>query len=59
MKNPDGRGYIYAEERERLMCFEYITNGSLDTKITGTLLFHADKTKINVYFELLVFKSRH
>ncbi|KAM3277406.1 hypothetical protein ACQJBY_045344 [Aegilops geniculata] len=37
MKIPDRKGYIYAEIRERLMCFEYISNGSLDTKITDEL----------------------
>jgi coatomer subunit beta' len=35
MKNPESRGYIYAEIRERLLCFEYISNGSLDTRITS------------------------
>jgi coatomer subunit beta' len=36
VKNPESRGYIYAEKRERLICFEYISNGSLDKHITGT-----------------------
>lgn len=30
--------HIYAEVRERLLCFEYISNGSLQKYITGTLL---------------------
>ncbi|VAH13398.1 unnamed protein product [Triticum turgidum subsp. durum] len=28
------RGYIYAEMRERLICIEYVPNGTLDTHIT-------------------------
>jgi coatomer subunit beta' len=31
------RDYIYVEERERILCFEYINNGSLEKYITGTL----------------------
>jgi len=34
MKNPESKRYIFSQIRERLVCFEYITNGSLDTKIT-------------------------
>jgi len=34
MKNPESKGYIFAEIRERLLCFDYISNGSLDTKFT-------------------------
>ena len=30
--------HIYADVRERLLCFEYISNGSLQKYITGTLL---------------------
>jgi coatomer subunit beta' len=30
--------YIYAEDRERILCFEYINHGSLDKYIAGTLL---------------------
>lgn len=30
--------YIYAEVRERLLCFEYISNGSLQKYITGTFV---------------------
>jgi serine/threonine protein kinase len=30
--------YVYAEVRERLLCFEYIENGSLDEYITGTAM---------------------
>ncbi|KAM0830027.1 hypothetical protein ACQ4PT_066494 [Festuca glaucescens] len=37
MKIPESRGYIYVETRERLLCFEYISNGSLDKKITDEL----------------------
>jgi coatomer subunit beta' len=41
VKNPESRGYIYAEKRERLICFEYISNGSLNKHITGTrIVFH-------------------
>jgi serine/threonine protein kinase len=29
--------YVYAENRDRLLCFEYINNGSLEKYITGTL----------------------
>ena len=32
------REYIYAEIRERLLCFEYISNGNLQKYITGTTL---------------------
>jgi serine/threonine protein kinase len=28
--------HVYAENRDRLLCFEYINNGSLETYITGT-----------------------
>jgi serine/threonine protein kinase len=31
------RDYIYVEDRERILCFEYINNGSLENYITGTL----------------------
>lgn len=37
MKKPESRGYIYAEIRERLLCFEYISNGSHDKRITDEL----------------------
>ncbi|KAM0930385.1 hypothetical protein ACQ4PT_001091 [Festuca glaucescens] len=37
VKNPESRGYIYAEKRERLLCFEYISNGSLAKYITDEL----------------------
>ncbi|XP_037488420.1 uncharacterized protein LOC119366811 [Triticum dicoccoides] len=37
VKDPESRGYIYAEIRERLLCFEYVSNGSLDTRITDEL----------------------
>lgn len=37
MKNPESKGYIFAEIRERLLCFEFISNGSLNTKITDEL----------------------
>uniref|UniRef100_A0ACD5X2D1 Uncharacterized protein n=1 Tax=Avena sativa TaxID=4498 RepID=A0ACD5X2D1_AVESA len=37
MKNPGSRGYIFVEIRERLLCFEYINNGSLDKIITDEL----------------------
>jgi serine/threonine protein kinase len=40
-KIPESRGYIYVEIRERLLCFEYISNGSLDNKITGTTMLHS------------------
>ena len=30
---------VYAKRRERLLCFEYIGNGSLDKYITGMILF--------------------
>jgi coatomer subunit beta' len=29
--------YVYAEYRDRLLCFEYINNGNLKKYITGTL----------------------
>jgi coatomer subunit beta' len=29
--------YVFAENRDRLLCFEYINNGSLEKYITGTL----------------------
>ncbi|XP_037487696.1 cysteine-rich receptor-like protein kinase 28 [Triticum dicoccoides] len=35
--NPESRGYILAEIRERLLCFEYVNNGSLDKYITDEL----------------------
>ena len=30
---------VLAQRRERLLCFEYIKNGSLDKHITGTTIF--------------------
>jgi coatomer subunit beta' len=34
----EGSGeYIYAESRERILCFEYINNGSLEKYTAGTL----------------------
>ena len=30
-------GYILFEDRERILCFEYINNGSLENYIAGTL----------------------
>ena len=32
--------HIYAEIRERLLCFEYISNGSLQEHITGLSILH-------------------
>ena len=32
--------FIYAEVRERLLCFEYISKGSLKNNITGTSFLH-------------------
>jgi serine/threonine protein kinase len=38
MKNPEAQGrYILAEIRERLLCFEFVSNGSLDKYITGMI----------------------
>ena len=34
------REYIYAEIRERLLCFEYIGNGSLREYVTGKIMLH-------------------
>ncbi|KAF7033623.1 hypothetical protein CFC21_044710 [Triticum aestivum] len=34
-ENEGSRDYIYAEDRERILCFEYINNGSLEKYITG------------------------
>ena len=33
--NSQGKRYIYAEKRERLLCFEHISNGSLQGHLTG------------------------
>jgi coatomer subunit beta' len=30
--------YIFAEKRERLLCFEYLHNGSLQKHITGMIM---------------------
>ena len=30
--------YVFVEIRERLLCFEYINNGSLDKYLTGTTM---------------------
>jgi serine/threonine protein kinase len=35
IKIEGSRQHIYAEMRERLLCFEYISNGSLKNHITG------------------------
>ena len=37
VKNPVAKGYVLAEKRERLLCFEYMSNGSLDKYITGMI----------------------
>lgn len=34
MKNPRSNRYIFVEIRKKLLCIEYMSNGSLDTKIT-------------------------
>nr|CAJ19356.1 putative serine/threonine kinase [Triticum aestivum] len=34
-ENEESRDYIYAENRERILCFEYVNNGSLEKYITG------------------------
>ncbi|XP_044352259.1 uncharacterized protein [Triticum aestivum] len=36
-ENEGSRDYIYAEDRERIICFEYINNGSLEKYITDEL----------------------
>ena len=41
MKIEGKREYIYAEIRERLLCFEYISNGNLQKYITGTTIIHS------------------
>ena len=33
--------FRFSQTRERLLCFEYISNGSLDKHITGTTMFHS------------------
>jgi coatomer subunit beta' len=41
MTHPESGGtlkYIFAEIRERLLCFEYIKNGSLDRYLTGSTM---------------------
>jgi len=35
---PLGGTIIMADIRERLLCFEYIRNGSLDQHLSGTLM---------------------
>ncbi|KAM0898743.1 hypothetical protein ACQ4PT_021752 [Festuca glaucescens] len=37
MKDPESKRHIFVEMRERLLCFEFISNGSLDKKITDEL----------------------
>uniref|UniRef100_A0A453GYH8 non-specific serine/threonine protein kinase n=1 Tax=Aegilops tauschii subsp. strangulata TaxID=200361 RepID=A0A453GYH8_AEGTS len=37
IENEGSRAYIYAENRERILCFEYINNGSLENYITDEL----------------------
>ncbi|XP_044347327.1 uncharacterized protein [Triticum aestivum] len=41
-------GYIYAEARERILCFEYISNGSLDKYITDELRGLEWDTRYNI-----------
>ncbi|XP_037441556.1 uncharacterized protein LOC119309712 [Triticum dicoccoides] len=36
-ENEESRDYIYAENRERILCFEYVNNGSLEKYITDEL----------------------
>lgn len=38
MKEHKGR-YVLADVRARLLCFEYIRNGSLDRLITGSMIY--------------------
>jgi len=40
IKVEGSRNHIYAEIRERLLCFEYISNGSLEKHITGMSMLH-------------------
>jgi coatomer subunit beta' len=32
------RKLVMAERRERLLCFEYVSNGSLEQHLTGTMI---------------------
>ena len=36
----DNGEWVKAQIRERLLCFDYISNGSLDKHITGMTIFH-------------------
>jgi serine/threonine protein kinase len=53
--NTEGSGevgnYMYTEIRERLLCFEYMNNGSLDKQLTGTTVWHMSKyfLYLNIY----------
>ena len=40
MKQPGSSDHNFVKVNERLLCSEYISNGSLDKHITGMLLFH-------------------
>jgi serine/threonine protein kinase len=40
IKLKGSRRHIYAEIRERLLCFEYMSNGSLQKYITGMSMLH-------------------
>lgn len=47
--------FIMAEIRERLLCFEYISNGSLDKYLTGTEC-HLSSC-VSLYFSLFTFNK--
>ena len=40
IKETGSENFVWAQKRERLLCFEYISNGSLDKYITGTTMLH-------------------
>lgn len=40
IEHTESGGWVMAQIRERLLCFDYISNGSLDKHITGMTVLH-------------------
>ncbi|KAM0846419.1 hypothetical protein ACQ4PT_055683 [Festuca glaucescens] len=43
---------VLADVRERLLCFEYLSQGSLDKHITGRIVWHTFGSSIHVFIVL-------
>lgn len=53
LKEPGSATLVMAKIRERLLCFEFISKGSLDKHITGTIMHVTFHASLLFYFFLL------